>query len=216
MTVIDQSNCLILHEFADRYDSPPLKLTAWRIIQETAPAYAKIPSFVLDSNSVLVSAGNGLTGPAEIFQRHLFGEKPENDSDLLPSVLPYSHVKRDPQDYSIPQPDELPPGSSAIDVVRAWAFRLQDVYNQCNPENEEDKENQHYGIDYTAILKEIYVLLNLPEKISMIDQILDMYKGKESQMMQSILFKYQDTLPLDFTFKINEMLKYHANVNTTN
>jgi hypothetical protein len=35
MTVIDaETNCEKLHELADRYDCPPLKLAAWRILQE--------------------------------------------------------------------------------------------------------------------------------------------------------------------------------------
>lgn len=35
MTVINpDTNVEILHELADRYDCPPLKLAAWRILQE--------------------------------------------------------------------------------------------------------------------------------------------------------------------------------------
>jgi hypothetical protein len=35
MTVINpDTNAAILHELADRYDCPPLKLAAWRILQE--------------------------------------------------------------------------------------------------------------------------------------------------------------------------------------
>ena len=35
MTVINpETNVEILHELADRYDCPPLKLAAWRILQE--------------------------------------------------------------------------------------------------------------------------------------------------------------------------------------
>jgi hypothetical protein len=38
MTIIDpHTNCELLHELADRYDCPPLKLAAWRILQETVP-----------------------------------------------------------------------------------------------------------------------------------------------------------------------------------
>jgi hypothetical protein len=35
MTVIDpETNAEQLHELADRYDCPPLKLAAWRMLQE--------------------------------------------------------------------------------------------------------------------------------------------------------------------------------------
>ena len=39
MTMIDTHNCELLHELAERYDCPPLKLTAWRILQEMIPGY---------------------------------------------------------------------------------------------------------------------------------------------------------------------------------
>lgn len=45
MTIIDaNTNCELLHELADRYDCPPLKLAAWRILQETVPGYAQSPA----------------------------------------------------------------------------------------------------------------------------------------------------------------------------
>ena len=43
MTVIDpDTNVEILHELADRYDCPPLKLAAWRILQEYVQRRSKI------------------------------------------------------------------------------------------------------------------------------------------------------------------------------
>lgn len=44
MTIINpHTNCERLHELADRYDCPPLKLACWRILQETIPGYATSP-----------------------------------------------------------------------------------------------------------------------------------------------------------------------------
>jgi hypothetical protein len=37
ISIIDTSNCEQLHELADRYDCPPLKLSAWRLLQQTVP-----------------------------------------------------------------------------------------------------------------------------------------------------------------------------------
>ena len=74
MKVIDQTNCLILHEFADRYDCPPLKLTAWRLIQESTPAYAAMPQIVIEG--ITGSISNGTTGPAENFTKATTGFHP--------------------------------------------------------------------------------------------------------------------------------------------
>jgi hypothetical protein len=208
MTVIDQSNCLILHEFADRYDCPALKLTAWRMIQESTPAYAAMPSLLFESVSALVSPGSGLTGPAETFQHHLRGEIDEEEE--LPSILnPLENdfIAGEGVRGGYPQPDELPPDASAIDVVRAWAFRLQDVYEQCNPHiNDTGERDGLYGdIDWRSELRDIYNVLNMPDKIVKIDQILDLYKGKEDQMIQSILFKYKDVLPAEYTYRLTDL-----------
>ena len=77
MTIIDpETNCEKLHELADRFDCPPLKLAAWRILQETRPGYGSSPNA-----SKLLKGGaashaqqqavkrilgvTGLTGPGE-------------------------------------------------------------------------------------------------------------------------------------------------------
>lgn len=63
MTVVDKSNCQMLHELADRYDCPALKLTAWRIVQESAPGYSTMPSKLLNQVvSSLVSPRSGMIG----------------------------------------------------------------------------------------------------------------------------------------------------------
>ena len=202
MSCIDNTNCQILHEFADRFDCPPLKLTAWRLIQETTPAYAAMPSLVLDGASTLVSPGSGLTGPAESFKQFLNGDF-HDDEEELPSIFgPYQ------DNSSYPDPSVLPSDSTATEIVHAWAARLQDVYNQCNPQYY-DPSSGSFQIDWGSELKIIYQLLNLPEKISMIDQILDMFKGKEEQMMESILVKYKDVLPAEYTIRMSEMLRYY-------
>ena len=63
------------------------------------------------------------------------------------------------------------------------------------------------GVDWGNQLREIYEVLNLPDKIPLIDQILEMYKGREAQMMQTILVKYKNELPTEYTYRISEMIQ---------
>ena len=208
MTVIDGTNCLLLHEFADRYDCPALKLTAWRMIQETTPAYAAMPSMLLDASSSLVSPRSGLTGPAESFRNHMNGDFHEEEEEF-PSILNPETFEFDSSSY--PQPDELPPNACASDVVRAWALRLQDVHSQCFPPNNEYYNNGNQrNVDWAAELKEVYSILNLPDKVPLIDQILEMYVGKETQMMQSILVKYRAVLPTEYVYRLTELIAAYS------
>ena len=63
MTIIDPDNCEYLHELADRHDCPPLKLMAWRILQESVPGYSKMPNKMLSQSSTgSVLKGTGFTG----------------------------------------------------------------------------------------------------------------------------------------------------------
>ena len=196
MKVIDQTNCLILHEFADRYDCPPLKVTAWRLIQESTPAYAAMPQIVIEGITGHISSGT--TGPAENFTKATTGGFVEEEEEIPSIFAPADHY-----DGEVKHPDELPPNASAIEVLKAWAHRLQDVYNQCVPQERPYENNA----DWEKELREIYEVLNLPDKIPLIGQILDMYKGKEAQMMQTILMKYKNELPTEYTYRINEMIQ---------
>ena len=90
-------------------------------------------------------------------------------------------------------------------MVLAWATRLQDVYNQCVPSYQE-KEGGRLQVDWEHELRVVYEALGMPEKIDMVDQILDMYRGKESQMMQSILYKYKDALPAEYTYRLQDII----------
>lgn len=209
MTVIDKTNVIILHEFADRYDCPALKLMAWRMIQEENSAYAALPSHLLGSTSSLVSPGrSGMTGPAESFSRALRGEE-EEEEEFLPSIL-QPELNSYEDEGGILQPDELPDGAKATDVVRAWANRLQDIWNQCNPEYIVDDDQAHQAssvnVDLKRELRDIYSCLNMPDKLNKIDDILTTFKGKEKQMLESILHKYQDILPADYIDRLIQVL----------
>lgn len=200
MKVIDQTNCLILHEFADRYDCPPLKLTAWRLIQESTPAYAAMPQIVIEG--ITGSISNGTTGPAENFTKATTGGFVDEDEEIPSIFAPGDHFDEDGND--ITHPDELPLDANATEVLKAWAHRLQDVYNQCVPQEQRVAESK---VDWGGELREIYLVLNLPDKIPLINQILEMYKGKEAQMMQTILMKYKNELPTEYTYRISEMIQ---------
>merc|ERR1711871_1825544 len=124
----------------------------------------------------------------------------EEEEDIPSIFAPADHYD---DDGLVRHPDELPPNASATEVLKAWAHRLQDVYNQCVPQERPYENNG----DWEKVLREIYEVLNLPDKIPLIGQILDMYKGKEAQMMQTILMKYKNELPTEYTYRINEMIQ---------
>lgn len=104
MTIINpRSNCERLHELADRYDCPPLKLACWRILQETIPSYATSPflSQMLKHRKSGNQLGNyradlyemvgttGFTGPGEVIcsikekRSLLFEENNEDDVNYM-------------------------------------------------------------------------------------------------------------------------------------
>lgn len=74
MTILDpETNCEVLHELADRYDCPPLKLAAWRVLQETIPGYSVSPDKFIQPkrlrklSDTVVKKGfdHGFTGPGD-------------------------------------------------------------------------------------------------------------------------------------------------------
>jgi hypothetical protein len=66
MKIVDPNNCKQLHELADRYDCPPLKLSAWRVLQESIPGYASLPAGIMAASAAAgVLKGTGLTGPGD-------------------------------------------------------------------------------------------------------------------------------------------------------
>ena len=80
VSAIDATNCEKLHELADVFDCPPLKLCAWRILQESVPGYAVNPGRLGDMEGEEGSSyqlkGNGLTGPCD------FDEEEEEEDDF--------------------------------------------------------------------------------------------------------------------------------------
>ena len=153
ITVIDISNCGQLHDLADKYDCPPLKLASFRVLQENDPSYGFAP-VNWESNGAenihTTNADSGLTGPGESsyytndrgLAAHVY-EEYDDDDDRVPSILAF---KRKSTTTDVDTADinegasqyvdaldshQLPPGSSAREVVKAWASRLQYVYEQC-------------------------------------------------------------------------------------
>jgi hypothetical protein len=180
LSIIDPSNCERLHQLADFFDCTPLKLTAWRVIQESKPGYSTAPAEILQALSSAPTMGpgavkgaprkfigHGLIGPGErLYDVNYQGDQPgvansssaragqisgsggihdESDEDddeetvsifnttvsgnaLAEEGLLSSGQKR--YDYYV-RPDQLPKGTPAKEVVRSWAFRLQQVYQEC-------------------------------------------------------------------------------------
>lgn len=154
---------------ADFFDCTPLKLTAWRVIQENKPGYSTAPAEILQAlatgpkgtNQETVKGppkrfiGHGLIGPGERIyganyeDQQSSGRYPpanmqdESDDEEEGTVSIFNTtISGDPAgegllssgqkryDYYV-RPDQLPKGTPAKEVVRAWAFRLQQVYQEC-------------------------------------------------------------------------------------
>jgi hypothetical protein len=156
MSIIDPSNCQQLHNLADYFDCAPLKVASWRLIQESKPGYSSAPAELLEAMNTLAPSrgggsaryGHGLTGPGEnpdpLSEDH-GDEEEDNDSDeenadifsIFTSTTPGASGKEGLLSSSLRKynhyvrPDQLPRGTPAAEVVRAWAFRLQEVYNEC-------------------------------------------------------------------------------------
>lgn len=153
-----------MHQLADFFDCTPLKLTAWRVIQENKPGYSTAPAEILQALStgskgatqdVLKGPrkrfiGHGLIGPGERiyganYDDQVSGKYMHEDSDDeeegTVSIF-NTTISGDPAgegllssgqkrfDYYV-RPDQLPKGAPAKEVVRSWAFRLQQVYQEC-------------------------------------------------------------------------------------
>jgi hypothetical protein len=164
MKIVDPNNCKQLHELADRYDCPPLKLSAWRVLQESIPGYAALPAGIMAASAAAgVLKGTGLTGPGDPEflsniapepgmpgvhdARDHLDEMPSNFTHFTPPPPSEGGPEDDEDDERAPRaehkeifadPKELPPNASATELVKAWSARLQHVYQRCNaPEGEE-------------------------------------------------------------------------------
>lgn len=156
ISVIDSSNCEKLHEMADVFDCPPLKLCAWRILQEAIPGYSVAPNHMLNLSEeqqkqiTYQLRGNGLTGPCDIEQDYTV----ENEEDEpIPNILREdanppageelegdgegsmnaSGEYNPPSDVPPMHPKSLPKDASATETVNVWGDYLQYVYRQCQP-----------------------------------------------------------------------------------
>lgn len=95
MKIVDPYNCKQLHDLADRYDCPPLKLSALKVLNESIPAYSSLPSSIMAATGAAgVLKGTGLTGPGEAdFLSNLPptqnqpGAHPDEIMDELPSIF---------------------------------------------------------------------------------------------------------------------------------
>jgi hypothetical protein len=174
LSIVNQENCVHLHQIADFFECAPLKISAWRIIQESKPGYGAAPTHMISSMQVNASSGiasnrsgHGLTGPGEMdnlsSQQQGMDDEDSDDGDgndfsIFTATTPTgmggdqsddggnegegegllgSINKR--YDHYV-HPDKLPRGTPASQVVKAWSFRLQEVYADCcdNSGNGED------------------------------------------------------------------------------
>ena len=114
MKIVDPNNAEQLHTLADRYDCPPLKLSAWRIMQESIPGYSSLPAGVLAASAAGgVLKGTGLTGPGDPDfltnqpSSQAFPGVHEDLVDDMPSIFTHFSPPPPPEDEDDGEDDEV-------------------------------------------------------------------------------------------------------------
>lgn len=140
MKLLDKDNAAKLHELADRYDCPPVKLAAWRMLQEQLLGPM---SKHIDTEASDFQKGTGLTGPGEREFLHNVTAQDVKDKEMMANDTTEMPQDQDPLDedndeaeeegkaLDMPLPELLDKDASAEELVKAWALRLNDVYNDC-------------------------------------------------------------------------------------
>lgn len=115
MTIIDAGNCEFLHELADRYDCPPLKLTAWRILEKSVPGYSTAPQLEYDDDDnpreKVLSNGFGAPGQMPVVE-----SKNRHDDE-------YDDEEEDFDEYDDDYPHIFDPSSSYHDESDTASLR---------------------------------------------------------------------------------------------
>lgn len=148
ITILNERNCDLLHELADRYDCPPLKLAAWRLLKEKIPGLGNFPT-----KRVLMEAararshvlnGTGLIGPGDALFNTLAVHHPQNDRrnaglGNMPSVFEDDddddeededeeddeRQERRRQKQNMIALEDLAADADATTVIQAWSQRLK-------------------------------------------------------------------------------------------
>jgi hypothetical protein len=202
LKIVNADNCEQLHELADKYSCPPLKLAAWRTLQGNQTGYATNPSrSLLVSQAEVEGAGHGLTGPEEMYM------SAERSVSILAKTNHFrSSYLLEENENENEDPSKI--GGPAKDIVKAWSNHLQKVYDKCVPPGEVagDAYGDTYDdIDWYAELRHIYLALNLPQKVEHIPQILATWAGKEDKMIRSFMFKYRASLPQETAAHLEDL-----------
>ena len=58
LSIVDDENCSRMHELADRYDNPHMKLVAWQVLQQAVPGYSVAPAHILEMRGSLTEKDN--------------------------------------------------------------------------------------------------------------------------------------------------------------
>ena len=158
MKAIDANNCNRLHELADRYDCPPLKLAAWRFIQQAISG----PTKHIDLSKKSTYKGTGLTGPGEpsFYRNVTLQERADEERQMnervaeMEGIISAHMTSRGPDadlgDEEDKQQDDEDENASvdlnvsvdrnldASSFVKAWSKRLNSVYDDCMEVNDAD------------------------------------------------------------------------------
>ena len=176
LSIVNHDNCVHLHQIADFFECAPLKISAWRIIQESKPGYSAAPNHMISSmqvnanNAKMQAHGHGLTGPGELngamFKQGGGHDDDDSDEDddaefsIFTGTTPTGVTGAEQSDApdegllgSISKrydhyvhPDKLPKGTPAAQVVKAWSFRLQEVFAECCNHDSDINMAEHAGM----------------------------------------------------------------------
>ena len=207
---VKPSTCLWLHELADIYENGALKYEAWNLCQRVLPYLSAEmdPWDVLaqhivdadkeeedwldedrDTENGRDSNNTTATEAVESKNRSPFGRRKSD-------VFPDEHKEEtafDDKDLK----DKNEKKSKAREVVIHWAHKLHHAWEKCSPTLTVESETAlsllagRLPRDFYYDTLVAYYNEHNPDKIYMVDAILDTWEGREDQLLKAVADKYK-------------------------
>lgn len=212
---VTTNNCVWLHQLADAYECSALKFEAWRVIKAVLEDYENQPKYVLgdplmeepteeetqDGEEMLF--GNGEKNIDEGDDHGSSSSDDENGRNTISRQAAQSGVDRGGSSSRKGGGSRGSGGEGgdkplrARDVVLNWVNKLQTTYEKCEPiltaENVQAIAMLKGRLPvsfYRERLEEFYEQHN-PDKLDSIDELLEMWAGKEDELVLQITNKYK-------------------------
>jgi hypothetical protein len=214
---VTRKNCVWLHRLADAYDCPALKWEAWNVIKAVLSQFSLQPMQVL---------GAPLEDEDEEYAHRFSNDVRDDDDEDEDDDDDERFANRGPRSQTtksivfaneVTAMDERTTGGlekrvPARDHVLKWAHRLQDEWMRCEPVLTEESEQALTLLKgrlpyefYRDRLEKFYEQHN-PEKLDMIDQIMDAWEGKEDELLRAVVDKYKKQVQRDEAEKMLDQI----------